>query len=69
VLESRLSRAPQLRRRIRWTDRTLQPLDRADPLWLLGARLRTAVELAPLVAGVPFAVAALPYAAGPHRGG
>jgi diacylglycerol O-acyltransferase / wax synthase len=32
------------------------------PLWLLGARLRTAVPIAPLVAGVPLAVAALSYA-------
>jgi hypothetical protein len=32
------------------------------PLWLLGARLRVAVPIAPLVAGVPLAVAALSYA-------
>jgi hypothetical protein len=32
------------------------------PLWLAGARLRTAVPIAPLVAGVPLAVAALSYA-------
>ena len=32
------------------------------PLWLLGAPLRTAVPIAPLVAGVPLAVAALSYA-------
>jgi diacylglycerol O-acyltransferase len=33
-----------------------------QPLWLAGARLRTAVPIAPLVAGVPLAVAALSYA-------
>jgi diacylglycerol O-acyltransferase len=33
-----------------------------QPLWLLGARLETAVPIAPLVAGVPLAVAALSYA-------
>jgi diacylglycerol O-acyltransferase / wax synthase len=32
------------------------------PLWLAGARLRTAAPIAPLVAGVPVAVAALSYA-------
>jgi len=32
------------------------------PLWLAGARLRTAAPIAPLVAGVPIAVAALSYA-------
>ena len=32
------------------------------PLWLDGARLHTAVPIAPLVAGVPLAVAALSYA-------
>ena len=34
----------------------------ARPLWLAGARLRVAVPIAPLVAGVPLAVAALSYA-------
>jgi diacylglycerol O-acyltransferase / wax synthase len=33
-----------------------------QPLWLHGARLHTAVPIAPLVAGVPLAVAALSYA-------
>src|SRR5215218_6132094 len=33
-----------------------------QPLWLAGARLRTAAPIAPLVAGVPIAVAALSYA-------
>jgi diacylglycerol O-acyltransferase len=33
-----------------------------EPLWLAGARLQTAVPIAPLVAGVPLAVAALSYA-------
>jgi diacylglycerol O-acyltransferase / wax synthase len=33
-----------------------------QPLWLRGARLHTAVPIAPLVAGVPLAVAALSYA-------
>jgi diacylglycerol O-acyltransferase len=33
----------------------------AKPLWLGGARLQTAVPVAPLVAGVPVAVAALSY--------
>jgi WS/DGAT/MGAT family acyltransferase len=33
-------------------------------LWLFGARLRAAVPIAPLVAGVPLAVAALSYAGG-----
>jgi WS/DGAT/MGAT family acyltransferase len=33
-----------------------------QPLWLAGARLQTAVPIAPLVAGVPLAVAALSYA-------
>jgi hypothetical protein len=32
------------------------------PLWLAGARLQSAVPIAPLVAGVPLAVAALSYA-------
>jgi diacylglycerol O-acyltransferase / wax synthase len=32
------------------------------PLWLAGARLQSAVPIAPLVAGVPVAVAALSYA-------
>jgi diacylglycerol O-acyltransferase len=32
------------------------------PLWLAGACLRTAAPIAPLVAGVPVAVAALSYA-------
>jgi len=35
-----------------------------QPLWLLGARLQAAVPIAPLVAGVPLAVAALSYAGG-----
>jgi diacylglycerol O-acyltransferase len=34
----------------------------ARPLWLAGARLQIAVPIAPLVAGVPVAVAALSYA-------
>ena len=33
-----------------------------EPLWLAGARLETVVPIAPLVAGVPLAVAALSYA-------
>jgi diacylglycerol O-acyltransferase / wax synthase len=33
-----------------------------QPLWLCGARLQTAVPIAPLIAGVPLAVAALSYA-------
>jgi hypothetical protein len=33
-----------------------------QPLWLAGAHLQTAVPIAPLVAGVPVAVAALSYA-------
>ena len=37
-------------------------MDRHGRLWLAGARLQTAVPIAPLVAGVPVAMAALSYA-------
>jgi diacylglycerol O-acyltransferase len=68
LLASPLLPTSLLRLGVRWLRRhgggkvNLLRHQRPRPLWLAGARLRTAAPIAPLVAGVPVAVAALSYA-------